>query len=399
MKKSLLVFVLCSFSAAVFNLAEAQTYVWKNGHPLVTDPDSITFVKPDMGAQVYKTVEVTDACTAYQYLYPTVDYTGAPIWLSAEIMLSKEQMDTKHISWMALYNHYTISRSDECPTGGNRDLQKIAPPINIAVVASDYEGFGETGDRVQAYCYGEANARASIDALLAAREWLKKEGYTLSDSIINYGYSQGGQTTVAVLKLAQSEYRDKVHFMRSYAGAGPYDLRLTYRKFEEWQRIGQAAVLPLTVITFNELEHMNLDYKQVFKEPLASNVKSWIISKKFNTDELTELFGSDSLKYYMQPEYMDSTSAKMGVVLKEVDKQRLTTGWVPDADTDIRLYHSVKDDIVGVENSVEMYKFFEQNGVSKAVLDTTSLNDIHLASGTQFAMLMISEFVMWKMGF
>ena len=398
MKKSFVVFCLLSLSAAVFNLAEAQTYVWKNGHPLVTDPDSITFVKPDMGLQVYNTEDVGGA-TAYQYLYLTKDYTGAPVWMSAELMLTEEQISSKHISWMALYNHYTISRSDECPTAGNRDLQKIAPPLQIAVVSADYEGFGETGDRVQAYCYGEANARASIDALLAAREWLVQEGYTLSDSIINYGYSQGGQTTVAALKLSQGEYKGRVHFMRNFAGAGPYDLRLTYRKFEDWQRIGQAAVLPLTVITFNELEHMNLDYKQVFKEPLASNVKSWIISKKFNTDELTELFGSDSLKYYMQPEYMDSTSAKMGVVLKEVDKQRLTTGWVPDADTDIRLYHSMKDDIVAPENTVEMYKFFEQNGVSKAVMDTTSLTEIHLDAGTQFAIKMITEFSMWKMGF
>ena len=393
MKKILFAVVLCTLSLCTFS----QTYVWKNGHPLVTDPDSITFVKPDLGLKVYNTVDVSGA-TAYQYLYLTKDYKGAPVWMSAELMLSKEQISSKHISWMALYNHYTISRSDECPTAGNRDLQNIAPPLQIAVVSADYEGFGETGDRVQAYCFGEANARASIDALLAAREWLVQEGYTLSDSIINYGYSQGGQTTVAALKLSQGEYRGKVHFMRSFAGAGPYDLRLTYRKFEDWQRIGQAAVLPLTVITVNELEHMNLDYKKVFKEPLASNVKSWVISKKFSTDELTGLFGSDSLKYYMQPAYMDSTSAEMSVVLKEVDKQRLTTGWVPDADTDIRLYHSVKDDIVGVENSLDMYKFFEQNGVSKAVLDTTTLTDVHLVSGQQFAIKMIMEFSMWKLG-
>ena len=393
MKKILFAVVLCTLSLCTFS----QTYVWKNGHPLVTDPDSITFVKPDLGLKVYNTVDVSGA-TAYQYLYLTKDYTGAPVWMSAELMLSEEQISSKHISWMALYNHYTISRSDECPTAGNRDLQNIAPPLQIAVVSADYEGFGETGDRVQAYCFGEANARASIDALLAAREWLVQEGYTLSDSIINYGYSQGGQTTVAALKLSQGEYRGKVHFMRSFAGAGPYDLRLTYRKFEDWQRIGQAAVLPLTVITVNELEHMNLDYKKVFKEPLASNVKSWVISKKFSTDELTGLFGSDSLKYYMQPAYMDSTSAEMSVVLKEVDKQRLTTGWVPDADTDIRLYHSVKDDIVGVENSLDMYKFFEQNGVSKAVLDTTTLTDVHLVSGQQFAIKMIMEFSMWKLG-
>ena len=398
MKKILFAVVVLLTVNCQLSIVNSQTYVWKNGHPLVTDPDSITFTEPDMGMQVYNTVEITSDVTAYQYLYLTKDYTGAPVWMSAELMLTKEQMESKHISYMALYNHYTIARSDECPTAGNRDLQNIAPPLGVAVVSADYEGFGETGDRVQAYCFGEANARASIDALLAAREWLVQDGYTLSDSIINFGYSQGGQTTVAAIKLSQGEYRGKVHFMRSFAGAGPYDLRLTYRKFEDWQRIGQAAVLPLTVITVNELMHMGLNYKQVFKEPLASNVKSWIISKKFSTDELTSLFGSDSLKYYMQPQYMDSTSAEMSLVLREVDKQRLTTGWVPDADTDIRLYHSMNDDIVGAENSLDMYNFFVSNGVTGAVLDTTTLSAVHLVSGQQFAIKMITELMMWKSG-
>ena len=396
MKKSFVVFCLLSWSAAVFNLAEAQTYVWKNGHPLVTDPDSITFVQPDMGAQVVSS-KAAAVHQEVQFLYPTKDYEGKPIWMSAVMLIPNDQVASKHIRKMAMYNHYTIARSDECPTSPSRDpeLPEILVPGGFAVVASDYEGFGETGDRVQAYCYGEANARASIDALLAAREWLVKEGYTLSDSIINYGYSQGGQTTVAAIKLSQSEYRGKVHFMKNYAGAGPYDLRLTYRKFLEWEKIGQPAVLPLTIITVNELMHMGLDYTTVFKAPLASNVKSWIISKKFNTDELHELFGSDSVKYYMQPAYLDSTNVDMQVVLQEVDKQRLTTGWVPDADTDIKIFHSMNDDIVAPENSIEMYNFFVNNGVTNCVLDTTSLTDLHTPSGTTFAMTLLMELMMW----
>jgi hypothetical protein len=394
--KKILVFCLLSISASLFSLAQGQTYVWKNGHPLVTDPDSITFVQPDMGARVTHMVKAI-AHTEIHFVYPSLDYEGKPIWLSAALLLNNTQVESKHIKKMAMYNHYTIARSDECPTSDTRDpeLPEILVPLGFAVVAADYEGFGETSDRVQAYCFGETNARASIDALIAAREWLVKEGYTMSDSIINYGYSQGGQTTVAAIKLAQSEYRGKVHFMKSFAGAGPYDLRLTYRKFLEWERIGQPAVLPMTIITVNELRHMGLDYKTVFKEPLAHNVKSWIISKKFDTDELKELFGSDSIKYYMQPAYLDSTNAEMSVVLREVDKQRLTTGWVPDADTDIKFFHSMKDDIVAPENTLDMYKLFVNSGVTNAVLDTTTLTGLHTESGSKFAMQLMMELMLW----
>jgi len=396
MKKFLFAALVLLTVNGQWSMVNGQTCVWKNGHPLVTDPDSITFVKPDMGAQVVSS-ETGQVATKIQFLYPTTDYQGKPIWMSAQLLIPNTQMTDKHIRKMAMYNHYTIARSDECPTSATRDaeLPEILVPIGFSVVAADYEGFGETGDHVQAYCFGEANARASIDALLAAREWLTKEGYTLSDSIINYGYSQGGQTTVAAIKLAQSEYRGKVHFMKNFAGAGPYDLRLTYRKFLEWEKIGQPAVLPLTIITVNELMHMGLDYKTVFTEPLASNVKSWIISKKFNTDELKDLFGSDSVKYYMQPAYLDSTNVDMQVVLQEVDKHRLTTGWVPDQDTDIKLYHSLNDDIVAPENSQQMYDFFVANGVTGAELDTTSLTGLHTPSGTTFAGTLLMELMMW----
>ena len=389
MKKSLLLFVLCSFSAAVFNLAEAQTYVWKNGHPLVTDPDSITFVKPDLSARVDTIKDAT--FPTYDLRYLTKDYAGRPIWQSARLMLTTTQEETHHIGKMALYNHYTIARLDECPTAGKFDLQAGAMGSGFAVVAADYEGFGETADRWQAYCYGEANARASIDALLAAREWLVAQGYTISDTLITYGYSQGGQTTIAALKLSQTEYKGRVHFMKTIAGAGPYDLTLTYKKFLQWERLAQPVVLPMNIITTNELEQLGLNYKKVFKEPLATNVKSWILSKRFDTDEMSPLIGSDSLKNFMQPAYMDSTSAEVKFVLQHVQKQDITQSWTPDPDTEVLLVHSLNDDIVPAENTVAMHHFFIDNGVTNARIDTTSLTGTHTESGTSFLVTLLME--------
>lgn len=173
-----------------FSLLQAQTYVWKDGFPLLTDPDSITFVTPDYSPRV-DTVEGANLPT-YDITYLTRDYAGRPIWMSARVTLTLTQQHRRKIDKMALYNHYTISRSDECPTGGKFDLQFAALAMGYAVVSADYEGFGVTGDRLQAYCYGMANGRAAIDALLAAREWLLRQGYELGDTLVNYGYSQGG---------------------------------------------------------------------------------------------------------------------------------------------------------------------------------------------------------------
>ena len=380
MKRILIILSLFTFH---FSLS-AQTYVWKNGHALIEDPDSITFVKPDMGAQVYDSVN-NDTHFDYMFTYPTVDHAGKPCVMSGVLYLAPKQKASKHIGKMALYSHYTIMRSVDAPSAGQLfDLQGIGLTSGMSVVTSDYEGFGASGDRIQAYCFAEANARASIDALLAAREWLVKQGYTLSDTIVNYGYSQGAQTAMAALKLSQTEYRGRVHFIKTIAGAGPFDLRLTFRKFLDWKKIGQPAVLPMTLVTFNELYKLGINYKDAFFEPLASNVKNWIISKKFSTAEFTDLTGTDSIAKFIKPAYCDSTSAEMKSVLTYVDKMRFTDDWTPDANTNVKLYHSLKDDIVAPENSKNMYQWLKSKGVQKAVIDTTSLTGTHMGSGMYF---------------
>jgi len=293
---------------------------------------------------------------------------------------------------MALYNHYTIMSVSECPTAGNTDMQLAAVTKGFAVVSADYEGFGETADKIQAYCFGEANARASIDALLAAREWLVGQGYTMSDSIINFGYSQGGQTTVAELRLSQTEYRGRVHFLKSIAGAGPYNLTLTYKNFVEWGRIAMPAALPLNVITLNELYGIGLDYDDVFKSPLSSNWKTWFVSKKFNMTEASELLGSDSLHVFIQPQYLDTASAETRQVTAYTDRLNVMQGWTPDADTRLKIYHSQQDDVVPFGNSRELYRFFENQGCNNVAIDSVSLNVGHSVSGMMFIIALMTEF-------
>ncbi len=385
-----IIFILLVIVAHV--AANAQTYVWKDGLPVVADPDSITFVAPDMGAQILN-IDEEYGSQKITYLYLTKDYEGKPLWQSAVLYLSNKQVESKYVGKMALYNHYTIMSSDEAPSAGKVwDLQAAAIGMGMSVVCPDYEGFGFSSDRTQAYCFAEANARASIDALLAAREWLVGEGYTLSDTLVNYGYSQGGQTALAALKLSQTEYKDKVRFNMSIAGDGPYDLTLTYHKFLEWQKVGMTAALPLTVITLNELFHLNLDYKNLFLSPLDTNWKMWFLSKKFDLTEASQLIAQDSIQQYIQPVYCDSTSAEVRSILNYADLLNVTNGWTPDSDTQLKMYHSQNDDVVPFENSRNLYRFFQQNGCGNVVFDSTTLNSTHLGSAPTFLVNIMSDF-------
>ena len=174
------------------------------------------------------------------------------------------------------------------------------------------------------------------------------------------------------------------------AGAETEVAQNTLRKFLEWKKIGMPAVLPMSMVTLNELYDLGIKDNEAFLEPLASNMKSWIISKKFSLSEFTQLLGTDSIAKFMQPAYCDSTTVQMQRVLSYVDRMRFTGDWTPDADTDIKLYHSLNDDIVAPENSQRMYEWLVNHGVQNATLDTSSLTGTHLSSATYFLLNVIT---------
>ena len=151
------------------------------------------------------------------------------------------------------------------------------------------------------------------------------------------------------------------------------------------------AVLPMTMLTLNDLYQLGIKDKEAFLEPLASNVKSWIVSKKFSLQEVTELLGTDSVAKFMTPNYCDSTTSEMQRVLSYVDKMRFTDDWTPDADTEVKLYHSLNDDLVAPENSLSMHQWLVSKGVQHAVLDTTSLTGTHLSSASYFLLNVITK--------
>ena len=125
MKRIFIIFTLLSTFNFQLSTLSAQTYVWKDGHVLVENPDSITFVKPDMGAQVYDSVDNGDHFD-YLYTYPTIDHAGKPCVMSAVLYLKSDQRASKHIGKMAMYSHYTIMSSSEAPTAGELfNLQAI----------------------------------------------------------------------------------------------------------------------------------------------------------------------------------------------------------------------------------------------------------------------------------
>ncbi|MBR0048594.1 MAG: hypothetical protein IJP74_04645 [Prevotella sp.] len=94
-------------------------------------------------------------------------------------------------------------------------------------MAPDYYGFGITEKEPQAYCISKANGRASLDAYLAAKRLIEDLDVKKGDDFVIAGYSEGGQTTMGVLREI-TERHPEIKVKRAFAGDGPYDINSMY---------------------------------------------------------------------------------------------------------------------------------------------------------------------------
>jgi hypothetical protein len=99
-----------------------------------------------------------------------------------------------------LYIHFTIYATSQAPSRGAIEFPTGAALTHFIVVAPDYYGFGVTEKEPQAYCISRANGRAALDAYLAAKRLIEDLEVKKGDDFIVAGYSEGGQTTMGVLR-------------------------------------------------------------------------------------------------------------------------------------------------------------------------------------------------------
>lgn len=312
-----------------------------------------------MAPRITSTVRYAESkMTAYNFEYPSTDPYGNPVMLSGAITIGDEVKPRQRARGLMLYNHFTVFRADECPSRGELTAQKIIVGSGLITVSADYYGFGATEDKLQAYCMSRQNAQASVDALLAAKKLLPKMGYLWNDDVLfNIGYSEGGQTTMGVVRLIDEKYPD-LHLTYSIAGGGSYDIPETYRQFIRAEISGMPSTVVHVLLTYNEYFNLGIPRDRLFIEPVLSNIDDWFISMKHTRVEIDEeLIGSLDIDKFVTPEIQDLNSELSQRILEKLDTDNLCKGWTPRQDERILLVHHKADITVPVGNANNLYYF------------------------------------------
>jgi hypothetical protein len=288
------------------------------------------------------------------YVYPSKDADGKPATISGVIMIPSDIIDGTPCDGIILFNRATLGSPDDCPSTGNQELINglIANPLkpNYILVMSDFIGYGSSSQYPMFYHSGDVNARNSLDGLLAARQILDDQQLPQGKYLFNLGFSQGGSESLYVAKLRDMEYKDKgVTFTKTFAGGGPTDYAVAYKEYvtKDWCEDCKDVVMMLISTVQNC--HLDIVWKDLFKEPLASGVEEFIKTKKKSTLSDYGVSMEDSLHNLLQPAYMDLETEQAKAFMAALEKINLMNGWEPDTTQKYFIEHSRHDNYVPIQ--------------------------------------------------
>jgi pimeloyl-ACP methyl ester carboxylesterase len=288
--------------------------------------------------------------------YTGHDIDGSPITLSGKVLLPANGK----IKNMLLVSHWTIGANYECPSECF-PLEGIFAAKGYAVVIADYIGYGVTSNRVHPYMHLESTARSEVDMALAVKPYLKAIGREPeSDQVILVGYSQGGSTTLGVMKILQDEYSKEMPIEVVYAGGGAYDMAATFDVAMMEDRTGIPCAIPMIVQGINEGDGLGLNLGDFFKPVLMEHLDEWVNSKKYTVFEINHLLNAKKVSDLMTATGRDKHNPQTAKLYRALMLNSILF-FTPHAP--VYLFHSRDDNTVSFINAAKAEEYFKGNDV------------------------------------
>ncbi|NHB57788.1 alpha/beta fold hydrolase [Acinetobacter sp. 194] len=195
---------------------------------------------------------------------------------------------------IVVWAHGTTGVGDGCAPsvqglGATASVVQALLNAGYVVVAPDYEGLGTAGSHP--FLNLKSEAFSITDAVVAARDYLSKQGLQVSTQWATVGHSQGGH---AALGAAQYAERAQLDYKGTIAFAPASNLHTILQAGEAQagtnsilQKLYYPALDAFTTLAVAGMQGHNIsvDYSQVFKTELAS------VAPKAESECLAPLIG------------------------------------------------------------------------------------------------------------
>jgi predicted esterase len=305
----------------------------------------------------------------YKIDYNTIDPAGNSTLASG---LIEVPVDSTKLFPLLSWQHGTATNNMVVPSNVELDQSDFVVGLMFAtdgfvVACPDYLGMGD-GTKLHPYLHANSEATSIIDMLRATRLLCNDKGFLLNEQLFLAGYSQGGHSTMAALKMMEEKYNTEFTVTACSPMAGPYDLSETQLNFVMRDTAFPIpSLLPFIIFAYNSVYNMYPDLSTIFISPYYDLIKRYMNDTTYDLVALDNLWPSSEIpSIVLKPEVIESVKHDPNNPMVLALKENNLYDWAPKSP--MHLCHCDADDIVSYQNSVVAYNSFIAHGSTNVKL-------------------------------
>ena len=291
----------------------------------------------------------------YSLEYETIDQFGNIEIASGAIVVPVDQLEA--FPMLSFHHGTQIERLGTYSQDGNLDLLTMWLGTSYVSLLPDYLGLG-ISEVFHPYQINIPSATASIDMIIAAKEFCFLNNIYLTDQLFLTGYSEGGYVTAAAQKMIEEEY-DDLEIAGSALCAGAYDMSGTmFELMISEQEYGEPYYLPYIIFAYHDSYNILDDIDDYFV-PEYSDTLQALFNGEYGAGAINDIMPSVPI-HVMRPDLIEEVVSNYNHPFRERLRENDLYDWAPESPT--KLIHSYEDELVPYQNAEVAYQNFIDNG-------------------------------------
>lgn len=299
---------------------------------------------------------VENSVTLHRILYTTLDVEGRLDTASGLLILPDRPNDQLPL---LCAQHGTVVSKSDVPSNlrGGYELGLTFGALGYVTVMPDYLGLG-TSRGFHPYVHADSEASASVDMLLAIREFAAQQNVGLNDQLFITGYSQGGHASMALHREIELNLGDQFTVTAASHMSGPYDISGVFRNFilsdEEYFF---PAYVVFTILSYDRVYGLFDELTEFFKPAYANAIQLYFNNaitlstlNEIIIDQLTQNAGASITRNIFQDSIINAIANDPFHPYNQALRDNDVYEWAPQAPT--RILYCMADDQVPFRNSI-----------------------------------------------
>jgi hypothetical protein len=320
----------------------------------------------------------------YRVEYHTVDPHNVPTIASGVIALPLDQSGP--LPFFSFQHGTILRRTSVASVNGFDVISMWLGGRGYITVLPDFLGLG-VSEMLHPYMVSIPSATAVVDMIRAGRHLCDSLNFSFSEQLFLSGYSEGGYVTMAAHKYIEEELAEEIQVTASAPCAGPYDLStVMYDLMMTPEPYGSPYYLPYTVLAYNDVYELFTSPSEYFIPPYDTLLPP-LFDGNHSGNEVNNVMPAIPMDIFL-PEFVEEVTSDPDHPLRQALQENDVYPWVPQAH--VTLLHSIDDELVPVENTLNTYDYFIEHGAENVEIYVDNLG-----SHGQAASILLLAAIAW----